>query len=141
MFSANWRRWLLWAIVIAIAAMVATPFVADYSTLKRLQDLGRKLRVGMSEDDVLEALGPPYDISQGWFGLATSGQQCTDTVWTYCTLFDWDGTRGISSYDPRPYWWTRLSPEREYCDAVLDVWFRDGKVIGVTIPWEGTIVE
>ncbi len=138
--SANCRRWLFPAVMFAIVAVVAAPFVCDYLTLRHLQGTGRQLRVGMSPDDVRQALGSPHVTTEGWFGLATPGYKMTDTVWSYHTRFDWIGEQYPSSPDLRPYWRRWLFPELGHC-RVLDVWFRDGKVIGVTIPREGTIVE
>ncbi len=135
------RERLRWFVLPMILGIVASPLAVDYWTLNRLHESSRALRVGMTPKEVRNVIGPPHSTSCGWFGLASPGQQLTDTTWSYQTMFDWDGRRGISSHDPRPYWWTRLSPEREHYDEVLTVWFRGGRLIGVTIPWEGTVVE
>lgn len=141
MASANRQRWLPWVGALSILVMIAVPFVVDYSTLRRLQESGRRLRVGMNPDDVRKALGSPHArySTGGWFGTLTPGQEATDAVWDYRTRFDWYGRTSLSSPDPRPRLWVRLFPN-VWESEVLTVWFRDGKVIGVATP-EGNVVE
>ena len=121
--------------------LLAAPLSFDYVSMRRLQSKARQLKLGMDKSAVVAILGSPHSVAQGWFGQFVSDQNMTDVVWYYRSCFDWDGYRGVSSYEGRPYIWTRLNPVRSHHDEILTVWFRQGAVIGVTIPWKGEVLS
>jgi len=134
------RRFATILLTIGIVLLLF-PFVVDYLTMRNLQAAGRNLKIGMSVQEVRDVLGGPHDTYTGWLGEAVPGYQMSDAISVYRSRFDWDGYRGISNADERPYWWTRISPRSESYDDILHVWFRDGKLIAVDVPWEGYLVK
>jgi hypothetical protein len=124
--------------VIGVVAALLVPVATDYFHYSRLSHAGRRLHIGMMCDAVKEAIGEPHARgvgAGGGVGLDANGKLRLCVVWTYRTVFDWDGVPGTSSWKGMPYWLERMSPGQESCDEVLNVWFYDGKLVSVNVPY------
>src|SRR5688500_5003777 len=110
---------------LVIVVLIASAFLADYVSLRGLVASGKRLRIGMTTDDVRRAIGEPHASGIGWFGDSTTQKpdDPDDVVWEYQMMFDWDGNRSRWSTEKTAisYWWNRLSPVRDYQDEALTI--------------------
>jgi hypothetical protein len=139
----KYRRFIWPAIVIGVVAASISTAVCDYVHYSRLSHAGRRLHIGMTCDELMEAIGKPNAVGKGALRsnkLDAYGQlRIFDIgdVWTYTTIFDWDGVPDLPTWKWMPYWLERMSPGRESCDTVFSVWFNEGRLVSVDVPYRG----